>query len=126
LGVRTYADLPKHTLIHFDPPGAVSAPVDWRTWQRRARVPDLDATAGPTFSDETHAISAALDGQGIALMSRALIDDELRTGRLVEPFGPELAGRPFHFVYPESRRDDADIKATRDWVLSLRGRSCSR
>ena len=82
----------------------------------------LDPTAGPVFSDETHAIAAALDGQGVALMSRALIADELRAGRLVEPFGPELEGQAFHFVYPESRRGDAGIRTTRDWVMSLRGR----
>jgi LysR family glycine cleavage system transcriptional activator len=126
LGIRDRSDLPQHTLIHFDPPGALSPPVDWSTWQRRARVPGLDATAGPVFSDETHAIAAVLDGQGIALMSRALIEDELRAGRLVQPFGPELRGEAFHFVYPESRRDDADIKATRDWVLGLRGSVGSR
>jgi len=39
------------------------------------------------FSDETHAISAAVGGQGVALMSRQLIEDELREGRLVSRSG---------------------------------------
>lgn len=126
LGVREHKDLLEQTLIHFDPPGAISAPVDWPAWQRRVRIPGLDASAGPAFSDETHAIAAALDAQGIALMSRALIEEELRNGRLVQPFGPELEGEPFHLVYPESRRNDANVRAVGDWVLSLRGRTCTR
>ena len=71
------------------------------------------------FSDETHTVSAALAGQGVALMSRALIADELKQGTLVNPFGPALKGEPFHLVYPESRRSEAAIVAVRDWVLQL-------
>ena len=33
------------------------------------------------------------------MMSRQLIEDELREGRLVQPFGPEMEGKPFHLVY---------------------------
>lgn len=79
----------------------------------------LHTSAGPVFSDEPHTISAALAGQGVALMSRALIGDELRRGTLVCPFGPELHAEPFHLVYPEARRADATVQAVRDWVVSL-------
>ncbi|WP_149193105.1 LysR substrate-binding domain-containing protein [Luteimonas suaedae] len=119
LGLRDPGELPRHTLLHFAPPGARSAPVDWPAWQRRARVADLDAEAGPVFSDETHAISAALAGQGIALMSVALVADELRGGSLVCPFGPELQAEPFHLVHPEDAREDCWLAALRDWVLAL-------
>ena len=85
-----------------------------------ARVPDLDMGAGLVFSDETHTITAALDGQGIALMSKALIADELARGRLVQPFGPDLHAKPFHLVYPEERLREPAIAAVREWVLGLR------
>ena len=79
--------------------------------------PGLDATRGPVFSDETHAIAAALAGQGVALMSRVLIEPELAAGTLVAPFGPVLAGRPFYLVYPSERVDEASVAAVRDWLL---------
>lgn len=119
LKLRRRRDLLRHTLIHFRPPNAVSFPVDWAAWQRLARVPALNVAAGPVFSDETHAIGAALDGQGVALMSRALIADELAGGRLVCPFGPGLQGEPFHLVVPAGRREDASIRAVCDWVRQL-------
>lgn len=124
LGLRDIADLPKHPLIHFRAQGTASAPIHWAAWQKLANLPSLDVSAGLVFSDETHAISAALGAQGVALMSRELIEDELKQGRLVQPFGPEMPGKPFHLVYPESRRDDPTIRAVRDWVLAVPGGLC--
>ena len=82
LGITRHDDLHRHTLLHYQPPSHSGALLSWTTWQKLARVPDLDMGAGLVFSDETHTITAALDGQGIALMSKALIADELASGRL--------------------------------------------
>lgn len=124
LKLHDVADLPKHPLIHFRPQAAASSPMDWSNWQKLAKLPELDVSAGLVFSDETHAISAAIGGQGVALMSRQLIEDELKEGRLVQPFGPELPGKPFYLVYPESRRHDPTILAIRDWVMNVPGGIC--
>ena len=119
LKLKRKADLAGHGLLHFESCNARSAPIGWSGWQKLARVPGLDPSAGPVFSDETHTIAAALSGQGVALMSRALIGDELQRGTLVCPFGPELHGDPFHLVYPEGRRTDPAVRAVRDWVDGL-------
>jgi len=125
LGLTDPAQLPAHPLIHFRTHAAVSAPIDWSAWQKLAQVPGLDVNAGLVFSDETHAIAAAVGGQGVALMGRELIEDELKEGRLVQPFGPELIGKPFFLVYPELRRDEPAIQAVRDWVMAVPGGLCS-
>lgn len=126
LKLHDVSDLPKHPLIHFRPQAATSvSPLDWAGWQKLAQVPGLDVSAGLMFSDETHAISAAIGGQGVALMSRPLIEDELAQGRLMQPFGPEMQGKPFHLVYPESRRQDPAILAIREWVMSVPGGICN-
>lgn len=125
LGLHDAADLPRHTLIHFRNQAVISSPLDWAVWQKQAQVPGLDVAAGLVFSDETHAVSAAVGAQGVALMSRQLIEDELREGRLVQPFGPELEGKPFFLVYPESRRNDPTILAVREWILTVPGGLCS-
>jgi LysR family glycine cleavage system transcriptional activator len=125
LGLHDAADLPRHTLIHFRNQAVISSPLDWAVWQKQAQVPGLDVAAGLVFSDETHAVSAAVGAQGVALMSRQLIEDELREGRLVQPFGPELEGKPFFLVYPESRRNDPTLLAVREWILTVPGGLCS-
>ncbi|OZG74801.1 LysR family transcriptional regulator [Hahella sp. CCB-MM4] len=119
LHIRKPKDLCRYPLIHFEPNNAKSVPVDWEIWQHFAKVPGLDISAGPIFSDETHAVSATLNGEGVALMSKALIMDELENGRLVQPFGPELKAEPFHLVYPERRRKDPAIMSVRDWIMGL-------
>lgn len=125
LELHDAADLPRHTLIHFRNQAAISSPMDWAVWQKQEQVPGLDVGAGLVFSDETHAVSAAVGAQGVALMSRQLIEDELREGRLVQPFGPELEGKPFFLVYPESRRNDPTILAVREWIMAVPGGLCS-
>ncbi|MGQ7263557.1 LysR substrate-binding domain-containing protein [Vreelandella sp. V005] len=121
LGLHEVTQLPSHSLIHFSSQGAISSPLDWVAWQKEAKVPGLDVSAGLVFSDETHAISAAVGEQGVALMSRQLIADELKEGRLIQPFGPVLEGKPFFLVYPESRRNDPTILAIREWVMAVPG-----
>lgn len=124
LGLTEPGQLHAHTLIHFEAQSRSGHPPDWAGWQKRAQVPGLDVATGLRFSDETHAVSAAIDGQGVALMSRHLIADELKSGRLVQPFGPDLEAHPFHLVYPASRRHEASIRAVRDWVLTVPGGLC--
>lgn len=125
LGLHDVNELPKHSLIHFHSPVIGSGPVDWAGWQKLAKVPGLDVSAGLVFSDETHAVSAAVGAQGVALMSRELIEDELAAGRLVQPFGPEIKGKAFYLVYPESRKHEPTIQAVRDWVMAVPGGVCT-
>jgi len=55
-------------------------------------------------------------GQGIALVSLALVAGELATGALVAPFGPTLEGHGFHVVIPDSRANDGNVEAVREWL----------
>lgn len=114
-------DITEYPLIHFRPQGVLISPMDWVGYQKVAQLPGLNIDAGLAFSDESHAISAAVGGQGVMLMSRQLIEDELFEGRLVQPFGPELNDRAFFLVYPESRRNDPTILAIREWVMAVPG-----
>lgn len=119
LKLKRPQDLPRAGLLHFETCTGRSEPLGWDGWQKIANVPGLDASKGTVFSDETHTIAAALAGNGVALMSRALIGDELRRGTLVCPFGPQLQGEPFHLVYPDHRRGDTAVQAVREWVMGL-------
>ena len=119
LNLHSPQQLPGVTLLHFDPVGVMERPKGWAAWQMQAQVPALDPSRGITFTDETHTISAALAGQGIALMSRHLVQAELDCGALVQPFGPELRGQPYHLVYPVQRRNEPPIEAVREWLLQL-------
>ncbi|SFI84796.1 LysR substrate-binding domain-containing protein [Caulobacter sp. UNC279MFTsu5.1] len=119
LGLTDARDLVAHALIHAEwrHPGA-DAPT-WRLWARQAGMAGLDVEAGPRFTDDSHAIQAAVAGQGVVLASLTLVADELAGGLLVQPFGPALAGRRFQLVYPPAARDGQAVGALRAWLAEV-------
>jgi LysR family transcriptional regulator, glycine cleavage system transcriptional activator len=62
-------------------------PFHWRHFAESRDEPELEAHHITRFGYYTMVIRAALAGQGMALVPRALILDELATGRLVSPAG---------------------------------------
>jgi DNA-binding transcriptional LysR family regulator len=74
--------------------------------------------AGITFNDESSAIQAAISGQGVALLSRALVATELASGALLQPFGPVLDGWRYDLVYPAGAEQRPAVAALRSWVMA--------
>lgn len=92
----------------------------WPAWfaLAGATAPDLSQHPDLRLGAQHLAGSAALAGQGVAMLTPAFFRDELAAGRLVQPFA--LVGRDegdYCLVYPEARRRSAKIKAFRDWLL---------
>jgi len=67
------------------------------------------------------AIDAALSGQGIALASRFLVEQDLAAGRLIQPFKQTLhAERDFYLVTPRDNKKPAACSQVRQWLLKWR------
>jgi LysR family transcriptional regulator, glycine cleavage system transcriptional activator len=93
----------------------------WRHWFTAAGVPDAVPEAGPDIRLGTQYLdaSAAIAGQGVALLTPAFFKAELAAGMLVQPF--DLVCRDGHaiwLVYPEARRNAPKIRIFRDWLLA--------
>jgi LysR family glycine cleavage system transcriptional activator len=120
--LREPADLAHHPLLHHEQPGGDSSYPDWRMWLLAAGVPEVDATRGSRFTLAGMAVQAALDGQGVALVGRTLVERDVAAGRLVTPFP---GGLPQHFAYwlvcPPRSADSPRVKAFRDWIMSEAG-----
>lgn len=84
------ADLLQHPLLHDEALSDDPKRVGWNTWLELAGFSAPGVTwAGPRglrFSHAYLAIEAALAGDGVALVRRSLVADELARGRLVAPF----------------------------------------
>jgi LysR family transcriptional regulator, glycine cleavage system transcriptional activator len=115
LGVRTPDDLRKVPLIGFEWFRRDADTPDWPLWFERAGCAPLPRQL--QFSDEVHAIQAAVAGQGVALVNLALVGDELHSGMLFQPFDTELAGHGFHIAWAQAHDADAGIAAVRAWLL---------
>lgn len=96
----------------------------WPEWFSAAGVdpPDLSQRTEMRLYYQTLAASAALAGQGVAMLMPAFFADELASGRLAQPF-PQVccSGSHYWLVYPQARRRSAKIRAFRDWLLATIG-----
>ena len=106
-------DLKHHTLLHD-----VDVVEDWRSWLHAAGLGDIDASRGPRFSHSAMLIEAAIAGQGVALARRSMVGQDLREGRLVQPFSLSLKSEfSYWVVSPESTSGKPKIADFRAWLL---------
>src|SRR5690606_31431216 len=83
------------------------------------RVPEVAKKL--RFNQTSLAIDAALAGQGVALVSRFLVEPELRASRLVQAMQGTLRGMAdFHVVVPRSPQRRESTRMVRDWLLAQR------
>lgn len=84
--LKTPQDLRLHTLLQFSDNSGKGMPLEWAPWLQAVGLPDLKPASTLSFSGYSEAIAAALAGQGVALGRRPLVDDLLRSRKLVTPF----------------------------------------
>lgn len=117
--LRTPSDLAAHTLLHDDAMDTVAAGNAWHKWLQAAGVADVvDGTHGPQFSSNILSLEAASQKLGVALALRPLVDDDIKSGRLVAPFSIEVRPRTaYYLVCPEVIADRPAVSAFRRWLL---------
>ena len=119
--LRTPDDLRHHTLLHIDWKVENEAAPNWRMWLLAAGVRGIDATRGLRFNQESMTVQAAIEGNGVALGSNVLVDDDVAAGRLVRPFDLSLSDPPefsYYVVCPEASVDRPKVAAFRSWVIA--------
>lgn len=111
--IRKPADLGHHTLIQSE----VNL-YSWRDWLRDHPGIALDLERGPRFDRSFMSISAAVDGRGVCLESKLLVQRELESKRLTMPFGAKAPRIQCHSVsYLKSRIHLPKMNCFRDWLF---------
>lgn len=116
LGVESPDDLARVPLIRFDWKRPQPENPTWDRWFKVAQRPQPRQASQLRFSDEGHAIQAAVAGHGVALVSLALISEELEAGHLVQPFGPEIDGHTYHLAMYAGRPPSTSVQAVAHWL----------
>jgi LysR family glycine cleavage system transcriptional activator len=119
-GLRQVEDLVRFTLIHYEIPLSTPTPPLWEEWLKVAGAEGMDPTRGLRLNASDHALDAAVAGVGVALSYKLIATDDVRSGRLVIPFGPELpiTERAYHFVCPRGYETRPNVRAFRDWLFA--------
>jgi DNA-binding transcriptional LysR family regulator len=115
-------DLFRHTLIECDAAEAEDGEFSWSAWLARLGLRQTGAARQLRFSHFGLALSAAIDGLGVALGRSPMVDAELAAGRLVRPFGKKVAAKAsnvFALVWREGGGlvQDQRVAAFRDFAL---------
>ena len=109
-------DLARTVLLHDV--NMVSGEPEWADWLAAAGATKVSPRRGPRFSNTYLSIEAALSDRGVALADEAMVIDDLRSGRLVQPFALTLPSSLAQWVLslPE-KADQPNIRRLRAWLL---------
>jgi DNA-binding transcriptional LysR family regulator len=120
--------LKDHTLLHFDyPGGAAKWLLDWGTWLSALGLGDLDPVRGLQFSQYEQMIQAAMDGQGVALGRRPLLNDLIQSGALVAPFKHTVvATRAYFLVKSPAANGKPHVHQFVEWLVDEINRDSER
>jgi LysR family transcriptional regulator, glycine cleavage system transcriptional activator len=92
----------------------------WERWFALAGISITDRSAAPGLRLDGQVFDgvAAMEHQGVAMLSPALWRSDMAAGRLVQLF-PLILFEPFSYwlVYPEHKRNAPKVKAFREWLL---------
>ncbi|WP_186005209.1 LysR family transcriptional regulator [Yersinia intermedia] len=70
----------------------------------------LNIEMGLRFPDETHAIQAAIAGQGVAIVSSLLAKDFIDKQIFTAPFNMALPGGKYFFVTTQEKAQQEDVR----------------
>ena len=76
------------------------------------------SNADETFNDYAIVLQAAMEGQGIALGWKPMVNSLIASGRLVAPLDVEIkTENPFYILTPKEKANDKSTQLLRDWLL---------
>jgi DNA-binding transcriptional LysR family regulator len=113
-GIARAADVARYTVLDHR-----HTPLRWSEFAEAQGLAEFAPAHMVHFGFYALVIRAAIGGQGLALVPRCLIEDELLTGRLVNPQGLGFHSRHgYWFTTPADRPPRAGLVAFRDWLLA--------
>jgi LysR family glycine cleavage system transcriptional activator len=111
--IKSPADLRKHKLLYV-----YTAEEDWRLWLKGAGVEGVALDERLAFDSYILAQEAAIEGRGVAMTIGPFASEDIRTGRLVQPFSLKVPHR-LHWLFAcqaESRLR-TKIQRFEEWLV---------
>jgi DNA-binding transcriptional LysR family regulator len=94
----------------------------WSQFVRQNGIPSVNCDRGLVFDTAVLAVQYALSGQGLALCDANLFGEEIRTGRLVQPFDAVLDdGYGYYLITQPEALGDTAVALFRSWLIERFG-----
>ena len=115
-------DLRHHLLLHLELAMAPRPALLWPAWLEMAGVAQLKPAGSLRFSHYDQLITAAVEGQGVALSTTPLVQRLMRDDVLIAPFTQRLASpRAYHLVTSAPSAARTEVRQLVDWLVSEAG-----
>lgn len=116
--LKSPSDLGRCMLLHDGRPWApASEDAEWRYWLNTVGACAVDSSEGQFFTLADMAIEAALSHQGIAMGRLSLVEEALKTGRLIAPLSrPVKSPTSYMLVFPSELADRPGVAELANWL----------
>lgn len=108
----TATGLRRHPLLQQS-----TRPYAWRQWFASLGLQVENDMVGPRFELFSMLAEAAIQGMGIALIPRFLVEDELERGLLIQVVRHDyISERSYYLIYPEQKSENPVLALFRGWL----------
>ncbi len=109
-------DLLRCNLLHVDDTRM------WEEWLSQNGVRANTTQAQMMLEDRHFQLSSTINGLGVSLFASWLVEDELRSGVLVNPFGRNFeTSFAYHLIVPNGEKASKPVEQFCKWLLRERG-----
>lgn len=117
--IRACADLPAQRLLHVRAVRGLAHHPTWQRWFDEVGLNEIDSDRGITFSDESLAFQAAIDGEGIMLGQRLLVAYDVAAGRLAELLPTQTSSTlSYYMIFAQDTVANPGLAALRRWLIA--------
>jgi len=119
--IKRYTDLCEHKLISYEPKTESHRKMhkSWRDVFIELGLPLGLSKTSIIFTEEHMASTAAIHGQGLALIESILVDHELKSGQLEKVLDASFSGNNcYSFLRPEYTQKMVALEKFEDWLMS--------
>lgn len=115
--IKTRRTLKAADLAHLPLLQMSTRPYAWRQWFESLGLNINNDLAGARMELFSITTEAAIHGQGLALIPRFLIEEDLKQGRLVPLIEHAfVSDRRYYFIYPEQKSENPVLRLFRTWL----------
>lgn len=120
--LKTPGSLLKEVLLHH-----TNFPDNWQLWMAAANVSVAKLRLGSGFDLGNNLIVAAAAGMGVAVLQPCLVERELASGELVQPFALSVStGRGYHLCTRRAADGKSAVEVFTQWIMGMAKASSDR
>lgn len=106
-------DLEHHTLL-----STASREKAWTYWARMMGIGEIEPKATAAYGHFFMTVQAAVEGKGVAIVPRILVESELESGMLIMPFeNASVAAGAYYLLCRESQWQAPKVSKFREWIV---------